>query len=716
MTTASLAQYPNVDDWIVIGADGRVRVRTGKVDIGQRISTALALIAAEELDVDLTRIDVDEVDTASSLDEEYTSASNSMERCGNSVRLAAATARRELLDLAARELGVEVDTLEVTDGEVRSHATSSTVTYAALMRDRKFGVPVDTGIATKPPERYHVLGRAVQALDLAQLVAGAAPFVQDLRLPDMRYARLVRPPHPHARVESIDPSVEDRLGGARLVRNGSFLAVVADREYDAIRAAARLAGAVRWRALRKLDATNVHTLLRTSPAISLPVVDGEAVETPVPPLEPPPADAAITVHTRLTRPYLMHGSIGPSAAIAQYDGRDLTIVTHTQGVFPLRLTIAESLGLDPAHVRLVQRRGPGCYGHNGADDAALDAGLIAMAMPGPPIHLQWSREGEHAWEPYGPAMVVEVRASVDADGRIVDWNHETWSDTHRTRPRPGPGQIGPARMLATRFLPEPPTPFVVQPFLSVPLAGVHRNAEPGYNFKRRRIVKHLVRDMPLRTSTLRSLGAYANVMAIETTMDSLAREAGIDPLAFRLSHLDDPRAKAVLQAAADRAQWGKRTTPPGHGRGLAYARYINKKAYAAVIADVEVDDAANVRVHRLTIAADAGQIVDREGLALQVEGGALQSLSFTLYEAVRYDENGILTRDWESYPMLRFDRAPDVDVVLLDRPGEPYLGPSECSVGPTAAAISNAIFDATGLRLVDLPFDADALRSAALRT
>ncbi len=715
MTTVSLAQYPNVDDWIAIGADGRIRVRTGKVDIGQRISTALALIAAEELDVDLARIDVDEVDTASSLDEEYTSASNSMERCGNSVRLASATARRELLSRAARELGVDVATLDVRDGEVHSSGTTRTTSYASLLQGRGFGIPVDVAIATKPAAQYRVLGRPVQALDLAQLVAGAAPFVQDMRLPGMRYARLVRPPHPHARIESIDPSIAERLGGAQVVRNGSFLAVVAEREHDAIRAAARLAGAVRWRELRKLDATSIHSLLQASPAISLPVVEGDAIEAPVPPLEPPPPDAAITVHTRLTRPYLMHGSIGPSAAIAQYDGTQLTIITHTQGVFPLRLTIAESLGLEPEHVRLVQRRGPGCYGHNGADDAALDAALVAMAMPGPPIHLQWSREDEHAWEPYGPAMVVEVRASVDAGGRIVDWNHETWSDTHRTRPRPGAGQIGPARMLATRFLDTPPTPFVVQPFLSVPLAGVHRNAEPGYNFERRRIVKHLVRDMPLRTSTLRSLGAYANVMAIETTMDSLAREAGIDPLAFRLAHLDDPRAKAVLEAAAERAQWGRRATPEGHGRGLAYARYINKKAYAAVIADLEVDDAANVRVHRLTIAADAGQIVDRDGLALQVEGGALQSLSFTLHEAVKYDANGILSRDWESYPMLRFDRAPDVDVVLIDRPGEPYLGPSECSVGPTAAAISNAIFDATGLRLVDLPFDADALRSTALR-
>jgi CO/xanthine dehydrogenase Mo-binding subunit len=381
----------------------------------------------------------------------------------------------------------------------------------------------------------------------------------------------------------------------------------------------------------------------------------------------------------------------------------------------LRLTIAECLGMDPTHVRLVQRRGPGAYGHNGADDAALEAALIARALPGRPVLLKWSRADEHGWEPYGPAMVVAVRASLDNAGRVIDWSHDTFSDTHRTRPRPGPNRIGPGRMISTRLLAGPVPPFVPEPFLSAPLAGIHRNAYPYYRFPRARVVKHLVRDMPLRTSTLRSLGTYANVLAIETTIDELARKAGIDALEFRLRHLDDERAHAVLHAAAERAQWGRDSRPPGHGRGLAFARYNNLKAYAAVIVDLEVDDAANVLLKQIMIAADAGQIVDPDGLALQLEGAALQSASWTLYEQVTFDEKGITSLDWESYPMLRFDNVPEVVTVLINRPGLPYLGPSECAIGPTAAAIANAIHDATGLRLQRLPFTPAAIRLAALQ-
>jgi CO/xanthine dehydrogenase Mo-binding subunit len=718
MTTESLQSYPNVDDWIAIG-DGRVTVHTGKVDIGQRVSTALALIAAEELDVAFERIDVDQVDTATSLDEGYTSASNSVERCGQSVRLAAATARRHLLALAARQLGVDVATLEVDDGRIRACGGNAATTYWDLMRGARFGLPVDLAIAPKRASDYRQIGRAVTARDLADLVSGTAPFVHDLQMPGMRHARLVRPPHPHARIANIDASIHDRLAGAQLVRNGSFLAVVAADEYQAVRAAARVASAVRWESERLLDTTNIHELLLRSPALSLPVRNGDAFAEPVPPLAPPPKEAVTTLHTRIERPYLMHGSIGPSAAIALHDNGVLTIWTHTQGVFPLRMTIAESLAMDPANVRLIQKRGPGCYGHNGADDAALDAALIALAVPGKPILLKWSREDEHAWEPYGPAMVVDVRASIDRNGRVIDWSHETWSDTHRTRPRPGPNRVGPARMLATHFVENPDAPFVPEPFLSASWAGVHRNATPYYTFPQPRVVKHLVRGMPLRTSTLRSLGSYTNVLAIETMVDALALAAKADPLAFRLAHLADPRAHAVLRAVAERANWPAR--PPAtsssamRGRGLAFARYNNHKAYAAVIVDLEVDAAANVLVDNVTIAADAGQIIDRDGVRLQVEGGVYQSISWTLYEAVKYDADGITTRDWETYPILRFGNAPEVETILIDRPGEPYLGPSECTVGPTAAAIAIAIHDATGLRLQRLPFNADAIRAAGLQ-
>jgi len=717
MTTESLARYRAVDDWLALTPDGRVTVRTGKVDIGQRVTTALALIAAEELDVDYARIDIDGVDTAVSLDEEHTSASNSIERSGQSIRLAAATARRHLLARAAAALAVDPATLDVSDGIVRSSATNRSVTYWELMEGRGFGIAVDTAIAPKPAAHYRQIGGAVVARDLAALVRGTAPFVHDMTLPGMLHARLVRPPHHRARLASLDPAVEGRLEGGSLVRDGSFLAVAHADEYTALRLAARAAAAAQWTDNGGLDTRDIWQRLVTAPRISLPVRDGNAVEEPVPALGPPPDDAVTTLHLRLERPYVMHASIAPSAALALFEDGALTIWTHSQGVHQIRQTLAEALGMEVAKVRLVQKRGAGCYGHNGADDAALDAAITARALPERPVMLKWTREDEHAWEPYGPAMAIDVRASLDAEGRVVDWSHETYSDTHRTRPRPGPDAIGPRRMLATHLVANPVAPFVPEPFLAAPLAGVHRNATPYYGFPRKRVVKHLVPGMALRTSTLRSLGAYANVMATETMMDELARAAGIDALDFRLRHLDDARARDVLRAAAERARWGRAGAGEGEGRGrgLAFARYNGLKAYAAVVVDIEVDDAARVHLHRVTVAADAGQVVDRDGLALQIEGAAVQAASWTLHEQVTWDAGGVTSRDWESYPILRFDNAPAIEVVLLDRPDLPYLGPSECALGPTAAAIANAIRDATGLRLVRLPFTPDAIRAAALQ-
>lgn len=712
--TESLDQYPGVDDWIVFEPSGRLRVRTGKVDIGQRISTALALIAAEELDVDYDLIDVDLIDTETALNEEYTSASNSMERSGQSLRLAAATARRRLLELAAEALESIPASLEVSDGLIHARPSNRTVSYWDLMAGKRFDIEVDDNVPVKPPKDYKQIGRSIRAKDIEALVSGTAEFVQDMAMPNMLHARVIRPPHYHARIAEIDSEINARMPGVQLVCNGSFIAVACEDEYRAVRAAESVGRAVRWTLEPGLDTRDIYTRLVTAPRISLPVNDEGAFEQEVPALGPPPAEATITLETRVERPYLMHGSIGPSAAVALFDKGMLTIWTHTQGVFPLRLTIAESLGIDPSTLRLVQRRGPGAYGHNGADDAALDAALIAMQIPGRPISLKWSREDEHAWEPFGSAMVVDVRASLDGKGNIIDWSHETYSDTHRTRPRPGPNKIGPARMLATHHIENPVAPFVPDPFLSGSLAGVHRGAMPYYNFPKKRVVKNLVRNMPLRTSTLRTLGSFSNVVAIETMMDQLAEAAGVDPVAFRLRQLDDPRARAVIEAVTQHTGWGRTEKIPGHGRGFGFARYNNRKAYAAVVADLEVNDAAEVKYGRITIAVDAGQIVDKDSIALQIEGGVLQTASWMIYEEVTYNEGGITSRDWETYPILRFDNVPDIETILIDRPGEPYLGPSECALSPTGGAIANAIYDAIGIRLKRMPFKPAAIRAAAM--
>jgi CO/xanthine dehydrogenase Mo-binding subunit len=711
MTSDSLKTHTGVDDWLAFDEDGVVLVRSGKVDIGQRVSTAVSLVAAEELDVTPGRVHVATRETGKVPNERYTSGSRSMMDSAEAVRRAAATARRHFLQLAADRLNAPVGDLEVTDGLIRARDTNRTTTYWELAGGAPLAIAVDLDVPVKVPEAYRVLGRPHVSAGLAGLATGATRFVHDMAMPGMLHARVVRPPHYHARLKSLDADIESHLAGGKLIRDGSFLAVAHEDEWMAVQLAGRMASAAQWEPERGLDARDLSGLLTGNPRTSLPVVDGAPVEAPVPPLEDPPATAAKTLNARYERPYHMHATIGPSAGLAHLDGETLTVWTQSQGIYPFRASVAEALGRDIDSVRVIHAPGAGCYGHNGADDAGFDAALVACALPGTPVLLKYTRADEHGWEPYGSAMVADLRASLDADGRIVAWSHENFSDTHVTRPQPGPGGRGASRLISSRLRAEPLEPPPAQPAMA-PHSGIHRNQDPLYDVADRRIVKHLVRDLPLRTSSFRGLGAFLNVLAIEGFMDELAEAAAVDPVTFRLNHLSDPRARAVIQAAAERMRaWDK---PDGAGHGLAFAQYKNEMAYAAVAIELSVDDAAQVRLHRVAIAADAGDVIDRQGIVSQLEGGMLQACSLTLYEAVGYDAFGIATRDWESYPILRFDNIPEVETVVVERPGDPFLGVGEATTGPTAGAIANAIYDATGLRLRRTPFNADAIRAAAM--
>ncbi|HKC50707.1 MAG TPA: molybdopterin cofactor-binding domain-containing protein, partial [Myxococcota bacterium] len=518
-----------------------------------------------------------------------------------------------------------------------------------------------------------------------------------------------------ARLASLDDTEVSRMPGVvAVIRDGSFLAVAAETKAEAIAATEKLRKSARWAGASELpEQAELYARMRAAAARSFPVVDGVAVDEPVPPLATP-AGVAHTLRASYTRPFQMHGSIGPSAAIAHEVEGALTVWTHSQGVAVLRLALAQALRLPDERLRVVHVEGPGCYGHNGADDVALDAALVARALPGRPVHLQWTREDEHTWEPYGPAMIVDLQASVGADGRVVDWSHETRSYTHVNRALPFGART--SGLVAAWHRDPPMAPPVPRPAVA-PHAGIHRNADPLYTFPRRRIVKHFLENAPFRTSSLRALGAFANVFALESFMDELAHAAGVDPLEFRLRHLDDARARDALRATAERLGWKSVTRGKqlGRGRGIAFARYKNQKTWCAVALELRVDDAtAAIRLERAVIAADAGQIVDPDGLANQLEGGFVQAASWTLKEEVRFDRERVTSVDWETYPILRFDEIPEIETVLLDRPGQPWLGAGEASQGPTAAAIANAVFDATGLRLRDLPFTPERVRAAAL--
>jgi CO/xanthine dehydrogenase Mo-binding subunit len=712
----SLQRNPDLDTWLRIGADGSVTVYTGKVELGQGIKTALARIAAEELDVSLARVRVRTADTADGPNELYTVGSNSLEESGTALRLAAAEARQHLLALAAVELGVPALALEVDDGTVSAPGLERETSWFELFGGKRFERKVTGGARPKDPAAYRILGRPGPRIGMEALVTGKAVFVQDLRLPGMVHARVVRPARAGARLASLDDTKVRRMPGfVALVRDGSFLAVAGENAAQAVAAADRLRRDARFEGGAELPPQGeLAAHMRAASTKSFPVVDGTAVDEPLPAIATP-SGVARTLRASYTRPFQMHGSIGPSAAVAHEVDGALTIWTHSQGVSVLRAALAQALRIPNESLRLIHVEGPGCYGHNGADDVAFDAALVARALPGRPVHLQWSREDEHAWEPYGSAMIVELEASLDPSGRVVDWNHDTRSYTHMQRALPFSERTS---GLVAAWQRDPPMARPAPRPALAPHAGIHRNADPLYTFPRRRIAKHFLENGPFRTSALRGLGAYANVFALESFMDELAHAAGVDSVEFRLRHLDDPRAREVIRAAAERFGWshkpaGERT---GRGRGLAFARYKNQKTWAAVVVELRVDDAsAAIRLERAVIAADAGQIVDPEGLANQLEGGFVQAASWTLREEVRFDRERVTSLDWESYPILRFDEIPEIETVLVDRPGEPWLGAGEASQGPTAAAIANAVFDATGLRLRDLPFRPERVREAALR-
>ena len=711
----SLTKNPALDSWIAFSTGGKVLLRMGKVDIGQKISSAVSRLAAEELDVAPERIVMIRPDTVDGPDEGMTSGSNSMEESGNAVRLAAATARAILLAKAAEALGVGIDGLDVDDGTITARSTNRSTSYWDLQGDKPFGIPIDVAARIKPLEERTLVGRPSAPLDLEDIVTGRHLFVNDMSMDGMVHARPVRPPHALARLEALDDGVVTKLSndGFTVIRDGSFLAIAGADEYAVIQAARVLFGAARWTKEPDLGNRDIFDQLTTNDRLSMPVVDGVPVlDTPVPPPASVPPGVKAHHAARYERAYIMHGSIGPSSGLAVMRDDGLDLWTHSQGIYLLRASLAELFEMRPEQLRLRHRPGSGCYGHNGADDAAVDAALVACAMPGVPVLLKWTREDEHGWEPYSPAMVMELSGAITSDGEITAWSHESHSDTHVLRPRPGVAGLGPSRLLPARYLESPPAVIPPPPNMTHH-GGIHRNLEPLYRIAAPRLVKHLVRDLPHRTSALRTLGAFANVFALESFLDELAAAAGEDPVDLRLGHMDDPRARACIEAVAERIG-PLDQAPEGHGRGLGFAQYKNAKAYAAVAVELAVDEADRVRLKRAVIAGDAGQIVDPTGFTAQLEGGFIQAASWTIHEAVTHDPDGITSRDWESYPIIGFDNIPSIETLLLDQPDAPFLGAGEAVCGPTGAAIANAVHRATGVRPRRLPLTPENLRAAAL--
>jgi nicotinate dehydrogenase subunit B len=693
----SLAANPILSSWIRFSPDGHVMVSPGKVEIGQGIVTALAQIAADELDVDIGRVRMVRASTAGSPNEGVTSGSLSVQQSGRAIRHACAEIRQIFLGAASDRLGVGTDALDVSDGTISGPGNVRT-SYWELAGEVSLDREATPGAVPKRSAQRALAGNSIQRLDIPDKVFARPRFIHDSALPGMLHGRVLRPEISAAKlVELSEDGARAVAGLFAIVRDGNFAGVVSETEDGAEAALSGLRKGATWSSGEALpDESGLAEWLKAQPAEST-VIDKKTA--------PENSQKQRTIRRRYTRPYLAHASIAPSCAMAQWSGDHVHVWTHSQGVYFLRADLALVLKLPIENITVEHVEGAGCYGHNAADDVALDAVLLAKAAGGRPVRVQWSRQDEMSHAPFGAAMAIEIEADLDAQGEIADWRHSIWSNGHTARP----GRAAQPALLAATELANPFPRYISTNPPQAAGGGADRNSIPLYEFPSWQIDCHRLLTMPVRTSALRTLGAQGNVFAIESFLDELASERGEDPVAFRLRHLSDERARDVIRSAAKRANW-KPDKQTGIGFGIGFARYKNSGAYCAVVAEVE--GAEDISVKRLTIAVDVGEAINPDGVVNQIEGGAIQATSWVLKERVRFDRQRITSNTWTAYPILRFSEVPEVRVEVIQRPDSEPLGAGEAAHGPVTAAIANAVFDALGVRVRNLPITRDSLIAA----
>lgn len=692
----SLAANPRLSSWVKFTGEGRVAISPGKVEIGQGIVTALAQIAADELDVEIGRIEMIRASTAASPNEGVTSGSLSIQQSGRALRHACAEVRQRFLAAASERLGVDASLLGVDDGTISGPGNVRT-SYWELSGDVSLDHDVTAGTVAKSAVARSVAGHSIQRVDIPDKVFARPRFIHDCVLPGLVHGRVLRPDISGAKLIALEEAAARAVSGLiALVRDGSFVGVVADSEAAAEAALKALRKGATWSAGEPLpDENDLAGFLKSQP-VETTIIDTKAAAT---------TKAARTLRRQYARPYIAHASIAPSCAMAQWDGDRVHVWTHSQGVYLLRADLAIVLRLPAEDIVVEHMEGAGCYGHNAADDVALDAVLLAKAAGGRPVRVQWSRHDEMSHAPFGAAMAIEIEADLDADNEIVGWRHGIWSNGHAARP----GRAAQPALLAASEIANPYPRMISTNPPAANGGGGDRNSVPLYDLPAWTITSHRLLTMPVRTSALRTLGAQGNVFAIESLLDEIAALRGEDPIAFRLRHLRDERAKDAIRAAARRAAW-KPERRSGVGHGVGFARYKNTGAYCAAIAEIE--GANDIRVKRLTLAVDVGEAINPDGVINQIEGGAIQATSWVLKERVRFDRTRITSTSWTDYPILTFSEVPAVDVEIIQRPETEPVGAGEAALGPVTAAIANAVHDCLGVRVHDLPITRDKIIAA----
>jgi nicotinate dehydrogenase subunit B len=711
----------SLDSWLAIAQDNTVTIYTSKVDLGTGIETALAQMVAEELDVPFHSVKMHMGNTTNSVDQGITAGSRTIERAGPQLRQASAAARQHLLKLASARLRAPAENLAVNNAMVSVIGNPARkISYGELIGGKRFnvrikatgtgwGLEVAPDVPAKNPKDYKIVGTSVPRVDLPPKFTGEFTYAHDVRVPGMLHGRVVRPPVVNSKPSSVDEdSIKQIPGVVKVVREGAFLGVVAQTEWAAIQAAKALK--VTWSTpATKLpaNADEVYAYLeKTKSFQNRSAADDGNVTSAL-------SAASKTFESTYRWPFQMHGMLGPSCAVADVRADKVTIWAGTQGSFLTRGRVATLLGLPEHKVEVVYREGAGCYGRLGTDDAAEDAVVMSRAV-GMPVRVQWMREDEHGWEPKGPAQVLTVRAGADAQGKIIAWEFTDHS-------LPWTEATG--------------IPLVTSREVGVPLPPGAQGAVNGsggggdiYSFENKKVTAEAIPwvtpdPTPLRTCPLRAPGDLARVFASESFIDELASAQRVDPVEFRLRYLShNQRAAEALRAAAKSANWTPRPAPASGstgskaaGRGVAVTNRTN--SYIAVIAEIEVNKSSGeILVQRVTVAHDCGLIINPDGLKNQIEGNTIQGVSRALMEEVLFDQSGIKTLDWKSYPILTFEKLPEIEIVLIDRPEMPPLGGGEPSIGPVPAAIANAVFDAIGVRLREAPLTPQRILSALAET
>ena len=711
----SIKSYKKLSDWFDFKKDNMILVNSGKIDIGQHISSSIALICSKITGVHYNQIEIVRLNTSFTPNEGKTASSLSIPHSGSAIKAASFTLRINFLKYVVEKLHITKDEMNFENGIVTHKSSNKSFSYWDFSRTKEFlNIEIPENFDEKVLKEFKYQNRQkIEVKTINEIVTGKYKYVHDLTFPNMLHARIVRPPNYYNKFIDIDQKVLKTLKkmNIKLFIKGSFVAILSSEEFLVVKYLTIVKNSIHWQNIKDLTEGNgnIYNLLLNNQRDKLNVRSGgEAFKEDIPKLKDIKEKGSKTLNSIYKKSYLMHAPLAPSAACAIFKNKKFEIYSHSQALHDLKGTLVKAFNMKEEDITLIFAPGSGCYGHNGADDAAFEVSLLSKEFPNQHILLKWTREDEHTWEPYGSASINILNGTIDKTGKILYWSHEVFSDTYMTRPSEKElNNFASYKLINNNFNKNKSTPKTAAHM------GIHRNLDPLYDFKEKRLVKNLVHDLPLRTSALRTLGAFANVSASEAFLNELALSINIDSFDIRIKNLNDKRAIDVLTDL--RSQMSREEIGINNARGIAFSRYKNSAAYCAVGVELFINDELDIILKNAWISVDAGEIAYEDGIIAQVEGGFIQAASWCLYEEVKFDNKEIISKDWDNYKIIEFNNIPIIKTSVLDRPSYQYLGVGEVVAGPTGGAISNAIHDALGERVRSMPFTKESIKRELLQ-